>query len=129
VHSKGDLSQPIFKQTSHLDSSAFNLDLQSVVKKERLYKDVLLFTFTYTSSIDSGLNFWVSHKRSGEWVNGNAWSLASLGQNKSDMLLVSAIDMSSYNLLPEDELVLFVWGEEDGNFSWKDFSISILPSP
>lgn len=127
--SKGDLNVPIFKQTSDLDSSAFNLDLHSIVKKERLYKDVLLFTFTYTSSIDSGLNFWVSHKRSGEWVNGNAWSLASLGQNKSDMLLVSAIDMSSYSLLPEDELVLFVWGEEDGKFAWKDFSISLLTVP
>ena len=127
VQSRGGGKKYITTVNNHEGSIEFNLDLHKLVKEEGLQKQVLLLTFNYKSSPDSDLQFWISHKREGKWLNGNAWKLSTSTYLNSEKQLVVPVDLLSFDLLPTDELVLFVWGGEDQLFEWTNFSVSIIP--
>lgn len=124
---KKSLDQPITAIASNDDPTRFQFDLHTVLRQHQLFDKVLLLSFNYSASQETALQFWIAHKREGKWINGNAWPLSSsVGSTQQH---VSAVDISSYDLLPSDELTLFVWGEEDPQFSWKDFSIHVITAP
>lgn len=123
VRSKGENNKPLVVLNNQHPSNTFHFDLYKLVEENGLHKKVLLLTFNYKSISDAEQRFWVAHKRDGEWINGKAWQLSTTSYLNSEKKLVGAIDISSFCLLPDDELSLYVWGGEDPLLQWTSFAL------
>jgi hypothetical protein len=107
-------------------NNSFQVDLVDLIMKKKLQNKVIYIKLVYSAPNDIKYKLWLSQTRNNEWLRGKAWSLNSkqLVEEKSDKIIIQAIDLSRYRLLQEDKLSLFIWDEkETGNIKIKEFQI------
>jgi hypothetical protein len=127
MQTKDNALKPIVEIAEETGSPHFNYDLYNLVRDQRLYRNVIFIQLNYKAAPNNDLRLWLAHKRNGEWVNGDAWPLSVKSSSNNEKQLIAAMVVSAYDLVPDDELKLFVWGEADSTFSWSDFSIYKMP--
>ena len=91
-------------------SGNFVLHLDTLLNKK---KPVIGIRLVYRAKSAGTLSLWLSQIRGEQWIAGKAFPTGSQTlSDTEDKIIVRYLDLSTYHLLPEDELKIYFWGDD-----------------